>query len=102
MIIKYGWTLPIIVCLFIALLLTRSPENVDITQKIVPQVVGEFRTKNYDVSDHEHVVVFDIPNRVFPTRCWTYVNEKTGTSNMQCDPTDDSSAPPIMGQTLDR
>ena len=66
------------------------------------EVVGEFRTKNYDVSDQEHVVVFDIPNRVFPTRCWTYVNEKTGISNMQCDPTDDSSAPPIMGQTLDR
>lgn len=67
-----------------------------------PTVTGEFRTRNYVSSDHEHIVVFDLPNRVFPTRCWVYVNEATKTSNMQCDPNDDSGGLPAQGTELSR
>ena len=72
-------------------------------KKALADVVGKFQSKIYPVSEHEHVLVFDIPNRMMPSRCWTYVNENIKTSNMHCDfdqtPTDDM---PIQGDTLER
>lgn len=49
------------------------------------EVIGTFQSKTYPVSDHEHVLVFDVPDRFMPSRCWTYVNEFTRSSNMHCD-----------------
>jgi len=59
----------------------------------VPQVHGSFQSKTYPVGDDEHVVVFDVPNRVFPNRCLVYVNEKLGTTNMRCDDADTGPLP---------
>jgi hypothetical protein len=68
----------------------------------IREVVGTFQAKTYDISDHEHVVAFDMPNRIVPSRCWTYVNEKTATSNMHCDSDEPGTEMPPRGGPIDR
>ena len=64
-------------------------------------VQGEFRSKQYHISDTEHVVIFDIPDRDIQNRCWVYINDSTRTSNMRCDDNGDAQLP-AQGQELDR
>lgn len=46
---------------------------------------GEFKSKQFKISDDEHVTVFDMPDNLLGSRCWVWVNEKINTSHMKCD-----------------
>jgi hypothetical protein len=62
---------------------------------------GEFRSRSYTISEREHVVIFDVPDRLFPMRCWVFTDDKTGTSHMQCDDEGGLSLP-NQGSELER
>jgi hypothetical protein len=63
-------------------------------------VQGEFRSKQFTIDEHEHITVFDVPDRYEPHRCWVWTSDKTNTSHMKCDDDPQSSIPDNMG-TLD-
>lgn len=68
----------------------------------VGAVVGEFRSKVYPLSDHERVMIMDVPTRYEPNRCWIYVNEKIGTSHMRCESDGVTDSLPLQGPELER
>lgn len=48
------------------------------------KVQNEYRSEIKTLSDHEHLVIVDIPGERMSDRCVIYVNEKIGKSNMSC------------------
>ncbi len=48
------------------------------------KVQNEYRSEIKILSDHEHLVIVDIPGERMSDRCVIYVNEKIGKSNMSC------------------
>lgn len=57
-----------------------------------PPTVTKLAWKDYRLSDAEHLVLIDVPDRYVPKRCAVYVNEVTHTSHMSCN-FDDAGSP---------
>ena len=43
-----------------------------------------YKSEMKDLSDHEHLIILDIPGNGMSDRCIVYVNEKIGKSNLSC------------------
>ena len=74
-------------------------ENRSPTRNKSTQIIGEFKTKQYQINQDEHITVFDVPDYFQPTRCWVFVNEKTNTSHMRCDDQPGTAMPDYQGST---
>lgn len=53
--------------------------------KRAPPVVAKFSFQRYQISDSEHVVLMDIPDKYVPRRCLIYSNEFTRRSLLNCN-----------------
>ena len=85
--------------LIILLLLAGCGNAADTTGKspvYIPPKVDKFESHIYRISDSEHVVIMDIPDKFVPRRCAVYVNELTKTSSsFNCN--FDSAGEPMPG-----
>lgn len=54
--------------------------------------VEKVEFKRYRISDTEHMVLIDIPDKFVPRRCAVYVDDLTKTSHMSCN-FDDAGSP---------
>ena len=50
-----------------------------------PPVVSKLTSRSYHISESEHVVLIDVPDKYIPRRCMVFVNEITHTSNLTCN-----------------
>lgn len=78
----------IIAGLAITILFTScsSKEDVPVKPYVKKSAVqGEFKVKQYTISDHEHITIYDMPDRFAAHRCWVFTNEKISQSHMRCD-----------------
>lgn len=74
---------------------TKHPADVPVQKPHREQspIVGEFKTKIYPVTEHEHVTMYDMPGYWEPTRCWVWVDDVTRTSHMRCENVSNDPAP---------
>ncbi|OIR02638.1 hypothetical protein GALL_153520 [mine drainage metagenome] len=61
-------------------------------------VVGRFKSRTFQISDHEHAVIFEVPAHGIPDRCVVYVDDSTRTSHMNCDMDTSSPIPDDAGE----
>lgn len=53
---------------------------------VVPmQHIKSVQYRSYPISDSEHVLLIDVPDRFVDRRCMAYVNTETKTTNLNCN-----------------
>lgn len=60
----------------------------------LPPTVKKLQHQTYRLSDSEHLVLIDIPDKYVPRRCAVYVDDVTKTSHMNCNFDDAGAAFP--------
>lgn len=63
---------------------TYKPVHLSTTGKTTNQV-GRVVSKIYPLSNHEHMIIIDIPDKYAPRRCAIFTDDNAHTSVMNCN-----------------
>ncbi|WP_150119909.1 hypothetical protein [Polynucleobacter asymbioticus] len=75
----------LLLCTISLAILSGCSEKAPTNKHAPPPIVGEFKSKTFQVNESEHVTMFDMAGYWEPTRCWVWVDEKTKNSHMRCN-----------------